>query len=110
MIPQVENATNVDTSQVALKYVIWLLLRKTNGTVQFRGPNDQVVPTFPGWMLNHRQNEVVAKTVEMYLPPISFKVTDFSTIFKYFGRLQNLSADVNMPYVNVIPDIRAPIR
>ena len=110
MIPKVENATNVDTLQVALKYVIWLLFRKTNDIVQFRGPNDQVLPTCPGWMLKHHQNEVVTMIVEMYLPPINSKVTDVPTpppppIFKYLSRLQNLSDDVNMPYVNVILDI-----
>ena len=82
-------------------------MRKANGILQFRGPNDQVIPTFAGWLLKHRQNDVVTKTVVMYLPPISSKVTDFSTIFKYLSRLQKLSADVNMPYMNVILDIGA---
>ena len=99
--------TYVDISQVASKSVFWLLLRKANGILQFRGPNDQVLPTFAGWLLKHRQNDVVTKTVEMYLPPISSKVTDSSTIFKYLSRLQKLSADVNMPYMNVILDIGA---
>ena len=107
LIPKVETPTYVDISQVASKYVFWLLLRKENGILQFRGPNDQVIPTFAGWLLRHRQNDVVTKTVEMYLPPISSKVTDFSTIFKYLSRLQKLSADVNMPYMNVILDIGA---
>eukprot|EP00794_Sanderia_malayensis_P010438 gene10438-biopygen7613 len=42
-----------------------------------------------------------------YLPPIEAKVTEFATIHRYMRYLQNLSADVNMPYVNVTLDVGA---
>ena len=79
-----------------MKYVIWLLLRETNVIVQL-GANDQVIPSFSGWLLQHRQNDVVTMTVETYLPPMTSKVTDFSTIFQYLQRLQKFSNHVNMP-------------
>ena len=39
----------------------------------------------------------VKKTVETYLPPIDFKVTDHKIIYKYLKYLQELVADANMP-------------
>ena len=44
-----------------------------------------------------------------YLPPITTKVTDPTTIMKYMEYLQNLSMSVNMPYVNITLDVEAAI-
>ena len=64
-----------------------------------------------GWDLKHRSHNELKKTVITYLPPIDSKVTDFSTIFAYYllAYLQKLAADVNMPYVNIIPDVGAAV-
>ena len=62
-----------------------------------------------GWLLKHRKVQKLRKTVETYLPPITTKVTDFSTILNYMVHLQNLSECVNMPYVNITLDIGAAI-
>ena len=66
---------------------IWLYLRKCNHF-------DQAVPNFTGWRLFGRNAVVqeVQKTVETYLPPITSKVTEFTTIFKYMTYLQSLAA------------------
>ena len=65
---------------------------------------DQIVANFSGWLLNVRKNEnnlVNRKTVEIYLPPITTKVTDFKTIHQYMSYLQELARDVNMPNVKL---------
>ena len=51
----------------------------------------------------------LTKTIEIYLPPITTKVTEFSTIQKYLSYLQNLCRSVNMPYVNITLDMGAAI-
>ena len=43
------------------------------------------------------------------MAPINLKMTDFSTIFAYFDYLQKLAVDVNMPYVNITPDVGAAV-
>ena len=55
----------------------------------------------------NNENTEIKKTVETFLPPITSKVTEFSTIQKYLSYLQNLSESVNMPYVNVTLDVGA---
>jgi len=47
--------------------------------------------------------------VETYLPPITSKVTEFTTISKYMTYLQSLAASSNMPYVNITLDVGAAI-
>ena len=69
-----------------------------------------MVPLFKGWKLQVRSAKLtspVKKTVETYLPPINAKVTDYITIQKYMHFLRNLSADVNMPHVNITLDVGA---
>ena len=74
---------------------------------------DQIITTFPGWLLKLREQAngmtQVIKTIETYLPPITTKVTDFKTIFQYMTYLQSLAADVNMPYVNITLDVGTAI-
>ena len=98
--------TNLMTQNLSAINFSWLILRKMNSF-------DQVVPTYSGWQVNNRikSNRIqsVKKTVEMYLPPIESKVTDYSTIFQYMSYLQGLSSDVNMPYVNITLDVGAAI-
>ena len=87
-------------------HFVWAYARKQNSF-------NQVIPIFKGWTLNIRtmnnENTEIKKTVETFLPPITSKVTEFSTIQKYLSYLQNLSESVNMPYVNVTLDVGAAI-
>ena len=84
------------------KFIVWLYIRKLNCF-------NQPVPEFKGWDLQFRQTGKIVKTKEVYLPPITTKVTDFGTIQKYLNYLQSLSHYVNMPYVNVTLDVGAAI-
>ena len=47
--------------------------------------------------------------METYLPPFDSKVTDLKTIYKYLKYLQVLTADANMPFVNIKLDDGAAI-
>ena len=61
-----------------MQYFLWLWLRKENSF-------DQIVPNFPGWCLQNRtSSDILQKTT--YLPPITAKVREFTTIMNY---LQN---------------------
>jgi len=59
-------------------HVIWLYIRKQNHF-------NQCVPVIKGWLLSQRQESSVMlkKTSETFFPPITSKVTEFSTIQKY---------------------------
>ena len=86
-------------------HVIWLYIRKQNHF-------NQVVPVLKGWLLNQRPEgsvTLIKKTSETFLPPLTSKVTEFSTIQRYLTYLQGLAASVNMPYVNVTLDVGAAI-
>ena len=86
-------------------HFVWVYARKQNFF-------DQVIPTFKGRALNIRsdcQKTTIKKTVETFFPPFTSKVTEFSTIKKYLSYLQNLSASVNMPYVNITLDVGTAI-
>ena len=56
----------------------WLYFRKSNHY-------DQAVPNFYGWRLfvRKRDTQTLQKTVETYLPPITSKVTDYTTVSKF---------------------------
>ena len=54
-------------------------------------------------------SETLKKTSEIFLPPITTKVTEFATIQKYLTYLQSMAASVNMSYVNVTLDVDAAI-
>ena len=82
-------------------HFIWVYTRKRNYF-------DQMIQIFKGWALNLRstcQTDMIKKTLETYLPPITTKVTEFLTIQKYITYLQSLAATVNMPYVNITLDV-----
>ena len=83
---------------------LWLLFRKWNSV-------DQTVPIFSGWLINIRKKRSTnfIKTTETYLPPISSKVTDFSSIQKYIEYLHSLAHSINMPYTNIALDVGAAI-
>ena len=72
---------------------------------------DQSVPNFPGWrqVLRKSATRELQKTVETYLPPITSKVTEFSTISQYMTYLQSLATASNMPYVNITLDVGTAI-
>ena len=72
-----------DKSNVSLKYFLWLRLRHQN---RF----DQIIPNFPGWILQHRVNSNLCKTVLTCLPPIASGVTEFMTVEKYMNTRKNL--------------------
>ena len=86
------------------QYLIWLYSRKLNSF-------NQTVPSFKGWASQNplSNNTDICKTREVYLPLISAKVTDFSTIQKYLSYLQDLSTSVNMPFVNITLDVGAAL-
>jgi len=107
--PQPENISKPvpSSSEASLmskyKFLLWLYNRKFNSS-------NQNVPTFKGWSMTLRTNKVpCVKTVETYLPPITSKVTEFSTIQKYLSYLKDLSKNVNMPYVNITLDVGAAV-
>ena len=83
---------------------LWLLFRKWNSV-------DQTIPIFSGWLINIRKKRSTnfIKTTEMYLPTISSKVTDFSSIQKYIEYLHSLAHSINMPYTNIALDVGAAI-
>ena len=82
----------------------WLYFQKSNHY-------DQAVPNFYGWrlFLRKRNTQTLQKTAETYLPPITSKVTDYTTISKFMSYLQSLAASVFMPYVNITLDVGAAI-
>ena len=85
-------------------YLLWVYVRKQNSF-------DQIVPSLCGLMTKVRSSKEieVTKTVETYLPPMNSKVTEFTTIQRYFEYLTELSATCNMPYVNTTLDVGAAI-
>ena len=42
-------------------------------------------------------------------PPITAKVTEFTTIIQYMEYLQSITKSTNMPYINITLDIGAAI-
>ena len=85
-----------------MKFLLWLYTRKCNNL-------DQNISSFKGWALKHRSAAHIEKTVGTYLPPITSKVTDYTTIQKYMSYLKNISRSVNMPYINITLDVGAAI-
>jgi len=103
-IQPLQHSFNSD-NQFNMNYFIWTYLRHKNSF-------DQIIPNFKGWMVQVRDSiktKHLVKTVETFLPPITAKVTEFSTIRTYLDYLQVLSKSVNMPYVNVTLDVGAAI-
>ena len=104
--PPLIATTEVDTEfnwlNIRTKYLTWIWLRHHNRY-------DQIIPNFSGWLLQHREPTNLLKTVLTYLPPITSKVTEFSTIIKYMDYLQQLAFSVNMPFVNITLDVGAAI-
>ena len=98
--------SNCEIVEVELKYqnkfTLWLYTRKCNSFCQ-------TVPIFKGWASKEKRENQIIKTVETYLPPINSKVTDFETIQNYLEQLKNISASVNMPYVNITLDVGAAL-
>lgn len=79
---------------------MWLLLKKQNAF-------DPDIPNYYGWTLKNRVyvKEKLEKTVvEVYVPPINAKITQFETIKKYMYHVTSLSNSANMPCVNIFLD------
>jgi len=88
-----------------LVYFLWTFIRNVCSF-------NQTLPSFKGFILQVRNamfDALPVKTAEIFLPPITAKVTDFTTIQKYLAYLKNLADSVNMPYVNVTLDVGAAI-
>ena len=85
-------------NQLYKLFFVWNFFRKQNSY-------DQLLPNFSGWLLRNRQRKIpinnLKKTIETYLPPITSKVTEFTTIETYIEYLEVLSLSCNMPYVNI---------
>ena len=83
---------------------MWVLLRKQNAF-------DQVIPNYYGWALKNRNRvkEKIEKKVEVYLPSINVKITQFQTIKKYLDHVTSLSNSPNMAYAFIFIDIGATI-
>lgn len=92
----------INTSWFLLKFVTWLVLQQFDDF-------DQNVPTFSAWETDNRTKSMefgdVKKTVETNLLLINSKATDLKTVHKKLKYLQGLTADVNMPFVNVTLDV-----
>ena len=103
-ISSVVRAQSFDDKHFNQSLFLWLFFRNINH-------NDQAVPIFTGWRLygNKPRLRDFKQTIETYLPPITTKVTEFTTISKYMSYLQSLAASVNMPYVNITLDVGAAI-
>ena len=93
-----------DNKYLSSLFYLWLYLRKQNAF-------DQLVSSFSGFLTQIRssKNHKLTKTVETYLPPFNSKVTEFSTIRKYFVFLHGLSKSTNMPYVVITLDVGAAL-
>ena len=102
LFTSIDLQSHYDNSNYTIKYFLWVWTRHHN---RF----DQIVPSFPAWLLQDRDSSNLRKTVMTYLPPISTKVTEFSTIWTYMNYLQSLAESVNMPFVNITLDVRAAI-
>ena len=91
-----------DDADFNKRYLFWTFLRKQMSC-------NQTIPVFKGWSLQERMEpqQLLAKTIETYLPPINSKVTEFTTINKYLRYLQDLADKMNMPYVHVSLDVGA---
>lgn len=101
---QAINSLPIYDNQLYKLFFVWIFCRKQNSY-------DQVLPNFSGWLLRNRQKKIptssLKKTVETYLPPITSKVTEFTTIETYIEYLEALSLSCNMPYVNITLDVGA---
>ena len=58
----------------------------------------QVIPNYYGWALKKmtRVKEKVEKKVEINLPPMNVKITQFETIKKYLHGVTSLSNSANV--------------
>ena len=76
-------------------------------------PMSSNVPTSSDWETDNRTKSMefrdVKKTVETYLPPIVSRVTDLKTIYKYLKYIQGLSADANIPFIDITLNAGAAI-
>ena len=105
-LDKVESEHEID--KFSVKYFLWLYLRHLNSF-------SQTFPIFSGWLLSLRTRQLqtnsakLSKTIETYLPPLTTKVTDPITIYRYMTHLQDIAAEMNMEYVNITLDIGAAI-
>ena len=61
---------------------------------------DQMHSIFPGelTMLAAKASFSASRTFEIYLPPVTSKVSDPNTIYEYMLYLQSITAEVNVKY------------
>ena len=103
-ITTVVQVQKFDDTEFNRSMFLWVYFRNLNKA-------DQAVPIFTGWRLygNKPRLQNFKQTIETYLPPITSKVTEFTTISQYITYLQALAASVNMPYTNITLDVGAAI-
>ena len=92
-------------TSVVARYIFWILIRGRNAA-------DQTISTYSGWCTAARKqlsplSQKKTVLTYLYLPPITAKVTDFATIFRYLSNLQKLAKEANMPFFNVTLDVGA---
>ena len=99
--PKCLHRRQVQQRRLPENYLLWIILWKLNAS-------DQTISNYNGWCTLARKLSSLAtlkKIVMTYLPPIESKVMELPTIYRYLTYLQKLSAEVNMPYVNVTLDL-----
>ena len=78
--PKIFPQSQIETYDLCFnkKYFFWIFLRKQMGS-------NQTIPISKGWnlLLMMKKEVQLKKTVEIFLPPINSKVTEFRTIKKY---------------------------
>ncbi len=72
--------------------------------------NDQTVPRFGGWIVQHFQRANSKLTKMTYLPPIKTPITEYATIIEMFYVSRELAKQSNMTYVHITLDVGAAIK
>ena len=98
-----QQSSSLDITNALQRYIQWIIFR-------FLNSNDQFVPQHASCetkLRNLHANEPIRKTVMTYLPPLTTKITEYSTIKKYLDYMKKLTNEVNMPYVSLTLDVGA---
>ena len=98
-----QQSSSLDITNALQRYIQWISFR-------FLNSNDQLFPQYASWetkLRNLHANEPIRKTVMTYLPPLTTKITEYSTIKKYLDYMKKLTTEVNMPYVSLTLDVGA---
>ena len=75
-----------------------------------RSSANQTKPRFVGWIVRRFQQAHSKATLMTYLPPISFPITEYSTIIEMFHQSRQLAKQSNMSYTHNTLDVGAAIK